>query len=183
LGVHPEVITVNKEAGEWTRLQVSALNPAANLRLAVAQIQHPEPGRTTFQLNVALPVRFQFERQLWKAGVRLYSGSVKGRLDLAATLQVESTAQLQMGSLLPALTFRVRVTAAQVSYDHFVLEHVAGFGGTPAAEVGKLVQKAVHQLAPSVERDLLAKANGALCKAADTKEVRVGLDGLRRSKK
>jgi hypothetical protein len=183
LDAHPEVIRVDKEDGEWTKFQAFALNPAQDLRLTLTNLQYPEEGKMTFDLGVSLPVRFLFERQIWKAGVKLYSGSVKGRLQLALTMHCESTASLEKTKLLPVFVFRLRATAAQVAYDQFVLEHVAGFGGDAAEVVGKLVRKAIRQWKPSIERELLAKANAALCKAADTREIRIGLDGLKRSKK
>ena len=180
---HPEIVHVDKEDGEWTKFQAFALNPARDLALTLTNLQYPAEGKMTFDLGVSLPVRFLFERQIWKAGVKLYSGSVKGRLRLALTMHCEAVATLEKGKLLPVLVFRMRATATQVAYDQFVLEHVAGFGGEAAEAVGKLVRRAIHQWKPSIERDLLAKANAALCKAADTREIRVGLDGLKRSKK
>jgi hypothetical protein len=180
--VFPEVIQTEKEDGEWTKFQAFAVNPGQNLRLTLTNVQHPEDGKMTFGLQISMPVRFVFERQIWKAGVRLYSGSAQGRLQLALALQCESTASWQKGALLPVFVFRLRVTAAQVACNQLVLEHVAGFGGAAAEVVGKLAQKALQQWRPSLERDLLSKANTAICKAADAKEVRIGLDGLKRSK-
>ena len=43
---------------------------------------------------------------------------------------------------------------------------------------GELVLETVKQARPDLERDLLNKANAAIVKAADTKEVRVSLDAL-----
>jgi hypothetical protein len=180
---HPKVLRVEKEEGEWTKFQAFALNTTKDLRLNLTNLQLPGEGKTTFDLEFSLPVRFLFERQIWKSGVRLYSGSAKGRLRLALTMHCEVTAGLEKGKLLPDLVFRLRATGAQVAYDQFVLEHIAGFGGEVAKDVGKLVRKAIHQWKPSIERELLAKANAALCKAADSREIRVGLDGLRRSTK
>jgi hypothetical protein len=180
---HAEVLRGDKEEGEWTRFQAFALNPARDLQLTLTDLRFPEQGKMTFDLNMSLPVRFLFERQIRKAGVKLYKGTVKARLRLALTMHCEANAGLEKGSLLPTLVFRLRATAAQVAYDQFVLEHIAGFGGEAAREVGKLVRKAIHQWKPSIERELLARANAALCKAADTGEIRLGLDGLTRSKK
>jgi hypothetical protein len=41
----------------------------------------------------------------------------------------------------------------------------------------------MKQWHPHVERDLLAKANAAIVKAADTREVRLSLGNLLKSKK
>jgi hypothetical protein len=45
------------------------------------------------------------------------------------------------------------------------------------------VMKLVKQVKPSLERRLLDKANAAIIKAGDSKEVRIGLGGVSREKK
>jgi hypothetical protein len=72
---------------------------------------------------------------------------------------------------------------AQVSYDNLVVEHIAGIGGEAAKLIGDGLKGGLHQWRPSLEKELLAKADAAIVKAADTKEVRVSLSQLFSGKK
>jgi hypothetical protein len=70
------------------------------------------------------------------------------------------------------------VLQADLNYDHLVVEHMAGVGGDAAKVLGEAVYATVRGLRPSLERNLLAKANAAIVKAGDTREVRVSLLSL-----
>ena len=59
-----------------------------------------------------------------------------------------------------------------------MVEHTAGIGGDAAKALGEAVVHTVKQVKPQLERDLLAKANAAIVKAGDTKEIRVALGKL-----
>ena len=59
-----------------------------------------------------------------------------------------------------------------------MIEHTAGVGGDAAKILGELLIDAIKQAKPELERDLLNKANAAIVKAADTKEVRLSLDSF-----
>jgi hypothetical protein len=65
-----------------------------------------------------------------------------------------------------------------VFYTGLVCEHTLGVGGDAARLIGEAVHDLLTAVKPSVERDILAKANAAVVKAADTKEVRVAFDRL-----
>jgi hypothetical protein len=73
---------------------------------------------------------------------------------------------------------RLRVTEAQLFYEKLVVEHTAGVGGDAARILGDAVIDTVRRVKPDLERDLVAKANAAVVKAADTREVRLSLDSL-----
>ena len=53
----------------------------------------------------------------------------------------------------------------------------------PPEIIGELGQTLIKQWKPSIERDLLAKANAAILKAGEQKEVRVSLSKLLKSAK
>ena len=72
----------------------------------------------------------------------------------------------------------MKVNEAQLFYENLVIEHTAGLGGDAAKILGELAVDTVKKARPELERDLLNKANAAIVKAADTKEVRVSLDSL-----
>ena len=82
------------------------------------------------------------------------------------------------GSFIPDFVFRLKVNEAQLFYENLVIEHTAGLGGDAARILGEFAVETVKKAKPELERDLLNKANAAIVKAADTKEVRVSLDFL-----
>jgi hypothetical protein len=84
--------------------------------------------------------------------------------------------------LLPAAVVRLRVVQANTSYDRLVVEHINGIGGEAAELIGDALHGGLNRWHPSLERDLLAKANAAIEKSADTKEVRVSLEALLKKK-
>jgi hypothetical protein len=166
--------------GHWQRVKVEAIDPAKSLVLAINGLATPEPGKTTFDAYLGLDTRLTYEQQVWKAGRRLYGGSTRARCRAALKLSCELTSRLEAkpGAVLPDAVVRVRVVHAGLNYTDLVVEHTAGLDGEAARKVGELVHKFLGQMKPNLERDLLAKANAAIVKAADTKEVRVALDQL-----
>src|SRR5262245_43890871 len=87
--------------GHWRRVTVTADNPAHTLLLSVSNVQ-TQPGRTTFDAYLVGPVDVKFEQQIWKGGLRLYSGETRARLRAKLALKCESTARTEpTGGLLP----------------------------------------------------------------------------------
>jgi hypothetical protein len=94
------------------------------------------------------------------------------------TLRCEATGRLETKDFLPEAVVRLRVVGSELGYDNFVVEHIAGLGGEAAKLLGEAAHSSLQQWRPSLERNLLARANAAIVKAGDTKEVRVGLASL-----
>jgi hypothetical protein len=178
LKVHPEAVERPENDGRWWKVRVDAVNHRDSLVLDLREVARPEEGRMTFTAFVALDTQVVFDRQTWDAGKRLYSGSVRARLRLRLTLHCEATGRLETKDLLPEAVVRLRVVQAELVYDHFVVEHIAGVGGELAKLLGEAAHATLKQLRPSLERDLLARAGAAIVKAGDTKEVRVGVAAL-----
>jgi hypothetical protein len=76
--------------------------------------------------------------------------------------------------------FRLHAVRSDLTYSHLVVEHILGVGGDLAKLLGEAIQHGIHRWRPSLERNLLNKANAAIEKAADTKEIRIGLGSLLR---
>jgi hypothetical protein len=151
----------------------------AGLVFELRNLQHPQPDRTTFEILLGLDAHVEYEQQKWKAGVRLYSGSARARLRLNLTMNCELVQRLQwQAKLAPDVVVRLRMTQANLTYSNLVVEHLAGVGGEAAKLLGEAIQRGIHHWHPSVERNLLTKANAALEKAADRKEVRIGLGSV-----
>ena len=71
----------------------------------------------------------------------------------------------------------LRVLDARLTYDDLIVEHTRSRRELAEA-LGDGILSMVKQLRPSLERDMLEKANRAIVKAGDTKEVKLGLGKL-----
>jgi hypothetical protein len=178
LDVYREVREVPKNDGHWWKVRVTAPNLADTLVVDLRDVQQPEPGRLTFTTFVSFDAHVDYDRQNWRHGHRLYAGSVRARLRLKLTMHCEATGRLEGNGFLPEAVVRLRVVQSEAGYDNFVVEHVPGIGGEMAKVLGDAARSGMQQWHPSLERNLLARANEAVVKAGDTKEVRVGLAAL-----
>ncbi|HZV05194.1 MAG TPA: hypothetical protein VE999_08945 [Gemmataceae bacterium] len=177
--VHPERIEVMKNDGRWWKVRVTADRLPDTLVFDLRDARVLEPGRMTFTAFVSFDTHVEYDKQTWHGGRRTYSGSTRARLRVKLTLHCEATARLDgSGGLLPDAVFRLRVLQAESDYDNFVVEHIAGLGGEAAKLLGDAARGSIKQWRPSMERELLAKANAAIVKAGDTKEVHVSLSKL-----
>lgn len=180
----PEVMKDVKNDGHWERVTVEAVEPAKTLKLTVSNVR-TEAGKTLFDAVVHTDVKLKYEQQQWAMGKRMYAGETRAKCSTGVTMTVEVTSRTEPtpGSLLPTLVLRVRVTEAKLSYWDLECEHTLGMDGPAAKALGKAVHEVLKKMKPDVEKDLLAKANAAVVKAADTKEVKVELGKLLGGKK
>jgi hypothetical protein len=172
-----------KNDGRWKHIKVNVVTPADTLVFDIRNLQNAEPGRITFSVVLSFDAHGEYDIQVWELGLRVRSSSIRARCRIHAALQCEATMRLEAGAaLLPDAVFRLRVVRSDLRYDNFVTEHIAGVGGDLADILGDTVRNGMKKWHPSLERDLLAKANASIEKAADTKEVRVGLVDLLKKK-
>jgi hypothetical protein len=168
-----------KNDGVWRKIAVEAFNPEKYLTVAVKNVQQPEKGKFTFDMVVTLQARIMFEQQMWSRGTRLYSGETRARCRPILALKCESTSRVeQTGGLIPDVVFRMRVLDAKLNYDEFRVDHTAGVGGEMAKILGDAVHDTIKLWMPSLEKDMKEKAQQAIVKAGDTKEVKLGLSRL-----
>jgi hypothetical protein len=177
--LRPDLTYKDKNDGTWRHVRVGADNLADTLIFDIRHVRNPQPGRLTFDVYVSFDAHVDFDQEKWDAGVRLYSGSARARLRVKLLLGCEAVTRLEpSGGLLPDATIRLRVTRADLRYDNLVVEHVAGVGGEAAKVLGDAVKGSLREWHPALERDLLTRANAAIVKAGDTKEVRLSLANL-----
>jgi len=180
---HPEVQYTLRNDGTWRKVRLTTDDPARSLQVTLSALQWGKSDSLTFTLAAWMDVGVNFEQQKWEAGVRLYAASARARVRVKLTMRCEAALRLEMASaLLPDLVVRFRVVGSEVAYDHLVVEHLAGIGGTGARWLGELVRATIHELRPAVERNLLGRANAALQRAGDSREVRLGVGSLLPSK-
>jgi hypothetical protein len=178
LHVHREVVEELENDGRWWKVKVSAPNARDNLVVDLRDPQQPEDGRLLFTVFLALNTDVEYDRQTWHEGLRTYSGSVRARMRTKLTLRCEATTRWETRDFLPEAVVRLRVVESDMQYENLVVEHIAGVGGELAKVLGDAVHASVKHWRPSLERNLIARANAAIVKAADTKEVRLSLSGL-----
>jgi hypothetical protein len=168
-----------RDDGHWQKVTLTAIDPAKSLALNIRDVR-TAADKTLFDAAIGLDVRAVYENQMWGMGKRVYAGEthVRCRAVLDLRCELTSSTTFEPGALLPTVAIRVRATEARVGYSELVCEYTLGVSGKPAALLGKAAFEVMKKVAPQVERDLLAKANAAVLKTADTKEVRVEFDKL-----
>ena len=114
----------------------------------------------------------------WESGLKLFDAKARAKARVKVTLDCEAVSRIEAGALLPDLVVQLKVTKADLRYDNLKFEHIAGIGGDAAQLIGDLAHAALTQWRPSIERDALAKANAAVVKAGQHKEVRLSLAKL-----
>jgi hypothetical protein len=177
-GLKPRVVKAPRNDGVWRKVRLDTRNWPHSLKTRVYDFKQETPERMTFKLHLACEGQVEMEQQVWESGLRLYSGSMRARFQFHAWLECESTIRVDTSGFLPDFVVRLRVTKATVLYHEPVVEHIAGFGGTAAKITGELLHDVVHQVKPSLEEKLLERINQSIVRAADTKEIRLGLGKL-----
>jgi hypothetical protein len=182
-GIDADIVHDLKNDGLWQKLRVDAINPKESLILDLRNVVNKEPGKISFQVFAALDTHFEYHRQRWLSGVKLIDAKARARARVKITLDCEATARIENGLILPELVVQLSVTKADLRYDNLKFEHIAGIGGEAAETIGEIAHTAVTQWRPSVQRDLLEKANAAIIKAGENREVRLSLAKLFKTSK
>ena len=165
--------------GAWRKYQIAALNPEKTLLVEVNNVRQPESSRTTFDLMVGFDAQIDFQQQIWRRGLKIYSGSSMARCKVWAAVHCQVTAKVEPAKgWFPDLVVRVRVRSAELDYSGLDVVHVAGIGGDGAKLLGEALLETLKAIKPSLEKDLLDKASAALVKAGDSKEIRLSLNKL-----
>jgi hypothetical protein len=177
-GLRPEIKSTQRNDGHWQKVRLSPRNLAGTLDFRIAPPKRIDAERESFQVYLSFVAGIDYEHQLWESGVRLYSGSTRARMRVKLWMDVENTMRWDKKSFLPDLVVRLRATRAKLAYDDLVVEHTAGVGGSAAKLIGEAIEGLIHEFQPNLERRLLDKASAAIIRAADTREVRLGLGGI-----
>src|SRR5205085_10577946 len=122
-----------KNDGKWKKVRVTTQDLPRTLVVNITDLQAPDADRQTFKVFLAFQAGVEYEHQHWDLGVRLWSGSIRARVQLKIALECENVIRVEEGKgLLPDVVFRLRVTKADARYDNLVVEHIAGVGGSAA---------------------------------------------------
>jgi len=178
-GLRPEIVKTPRNDGHWQKIRVTPRNLGSTLDFRMTPARVIDSERQAFQVYLSFVATIDYEQQLWESGVRIYSGSTRARVRVKLWMDIENTVRLDTKKRpLPDLVIRLKATNAKLAYDDFVVEHTAGVGGTAAKWIGEFLEGALHEFQPNLERKLLDKAGAAIVRAADTREVRIGLGSV-----
>jgi hypothetical protein len=178
-GLRAEATRSPRNDGLWRKVRVIALNLPQSLVFDLRDVRQTPDQRLTFTVLLALDMHVDVEQQRWQAGVRLYSTRVEARLRAKLRLDCAVDVRLEAkGEGLPDAVFRLHVLRADANYDNLVVDHAAGVGGTTARLLGEAVRSGIRRFDPAVERGLLARADAAIVRAGENREVRVSLSKL-----
>jgi hypothetical protein len=185
LRVWSEAVQEFRNDGHWKRTTIRLPEPD-KVALAVTELTHPAPGTMLAMVAVvAERVDVRFEQQIWKNGLRLYSGETrahcKGGLLLKA--EVVSKSEVKKGSFFPEITLKLRVTDADLFHEKLVVDHTAGVDGDAAKAIGDVLLDVVKAIKPDIEKELRTKAEAAIVKAVGIREFKLALDKLLSGKK
>ena len=177
LRTHPEVVRKAKNDSTWKKIRLVP-RYLGDLEFRLSDLRQG-PEMMTFKAFLAFAAGVEYDHQVWQAGLRLYGGSMQARLRLRLAMDCENLIRLDTSkSLIPDMVFRLRATRADVGYDHLVVEHIGGIGGDAARLWGEAFRATLKHFRPDLEHDLLRRANDAIVRAADTKEVRLSFEKL-----
>jgi len=182
-GLRPEIVKTPRNDGHWQKLRLSPRNLAGTLDFRMTPARTIDSERQTFQVYLSFVTTIDYEHQLWESGVRLYSGSTRARVRVKLWMDIENTVRLEAKkSIVPDLVFRLKATNAKLAYEDLVVEHTAGVGGTAAKLIGQMIEDTIREVQPDLERKMLEKAGAAIVRAADTREIRIGLGSVLKGK-
>lgn len=170
--------------GVWRRITLRIPNPN-QLALAVTELSRTESGQLHITVaHVVERIDFRIEYQVWRNGLRLYSGETRGHCKAGLLLRGEVVTQttFKKGSLLPEVKLSLKATGAELFYENLEVDHTAGVGGDLAEILGETLIRLAKAIQPDLEKELLDRANAAIVKAAGTRELHVALDQLIQSK-
>ncbi|MCG8652879.1 MAG: hypothetical protein MI861_23770 [Pirellulales bacterium] len=161
--------------GRWLKYEVT-LPPAAASNAALAEIrnvqsvQDEKTGQPRWQIQstVVAPMTFTARIQRWNLGVRLYSMTVTGRLQVRLNSTASVAFVADYTEVPPAFVIDPRIDQAHLVMEHFEVDRISHIGGDFAEEWGELLEDVIGErfLQKQNER-LVAKLNKSIDKERD----------------
>lgn len=159
--------------GRWFRYEVFpkklASEPGAplNVQMTVHRVRKDE-DRWTIHSTVVADANFTTQWQRWNLGLKLFSVSTRGRLQvrLDTTLSVGMTADFS--GTTPAFVLDPKIVQANLVLQKFDLDRVSHVGGEVAEEIGVVVERNLKRFWLDKLNDKLAgKLNRSIAKHRD----------------
>ena len=180
--LRPKVMKGERNHGKWRKIKVMTDHMPESLIVQVKNLERVDGETTRFDLYVSFDGRAEVRQQKWDRGSKWYDMQVRARFKLHLKMTCELSARWEAAKFPPELVVRMKASNTDFRYDHVKVEHVAGIGGEAAEWIGEAVMETMKVVKPSLEKDLLAKANAAVEKAGSLKEFRIGVEGVKKKR-
>ncbi|MCS7021638.1 MAG: hypothetical protein NZ703_04595 [Gemmataceae bacterium] len=167
-----------RNEGLWRRLTLR-VPQRDRLQVGVQNISFPRRGCVEGTvLTVAENVALQLEQQHWCNGLRLYACDIRAHCKAGLTLQaaVSSRQERPLGALLPTYVLKVHVHEARLDYADLKVDHILGLDGKAAQVVGDTIRELIRRFKPDFENQLRRRAEAAVIRATDNRELYLTLD-------
>ena len=180
----PKAMKDTRNDGHWKKVTITADKPEDSLKLKIKDVR-ADGNKTLFDVYLGLDVKVLYEQQMWAFGKRMYAGETRAKCRADLTLTVELTDKLEYKPMatLPDYILKPSVTKADLTYRDLEVEHTLGLGGDAAKVLGKGFVEILKVVKPNMEKDMLDKANKAIVKAAENKEIRIEFESLLKARK
>ncbi len=158
------------EHGRWIRYEVSLPAPeAGNAALVVIHAvestidAQTEQQRWRIDSSIVVPAKFTARIQRWNLGVRLFSVTVQGELQLRLSSSATMGFFADYSEVPPALVIDPRVDQAQLVLERFEVERVSHIGGDVAEQWGDMMEELLlERLVRKQNDELVAKLNRSI---------------------
>jgi hypothetical protein len=181
LKLRPVATKELKNDGHWVHFTLDVPDAAHKLFLEISEVTSPQPGTLRFKAALrSKDVHLVIQQQMWKHGVRLLSNETRATCTAAVHLECDVTTRLETkpGHWIPETVVTAKVNKADIYHQNLMVEHTLGVGGDAARLIGEATLKLIQTVKPSLEKDTIAKAEAAIVKAGQSKDVRLSLESL-----
>lgn len=169
------------EQGRWVRYEVAlppvdAADPAAITIHSVEPVVDEATGDERWKIDssVVAPMTFTAQVQRWNLGVKLFSVTVTGRMQVRMRSAMTVGLYPDYTEVPPALEIDPKVDEAHLFLDRFEVDRISRVGGDVAEGWGEVVQEVlVERLFKKQNERLVAKLNQSIDKERD--ELRFSL--------
>ena len=169
------------EQGRWVRYEVAlpavnADSPAAITIHSVEPVTDEATGEERWKIvsSVVAPMTFTAQVQRWNLGVKLFSVTVTGHMQVRLRSAMTVGLYPDYSEVPPALQIDPKVEEAHLFLDRFEVDRVSRVGGDVAEGWGEVVQEVlVERLFRKQNENIVAKLNQSIDKERD--ELRFSL--------
>ena len=169
------------EQGRWIKYEVTIPNATAANTASVAihdVTPYIDPGsgdqRWKIYSSTVAPMKFTARIQRWNLGVRLFSMTITGDLQVRMISTMSVGFITDYSEIPPAMVIDPRVDQAQLILERFEVDRISGIGGDVAEQWGELIQEVLVERFVKKQSDrLVGKLNRSIEKERD--ELRISM--------
>lgn len=169
------------EHGRWIRYEVAlpavtAANPLAATIHQVQPLTNDESGDPRWKItsSIIAPMRFTAQVQRWNRGVKLFSVTVTGQMQVRMRSSLSVGFYVDHSEAPPALVVDPRMHEAHLFLDRFEVDRISNIGGDVAEGWGEVIQEVlVERLIKKQNERLVAQLNQSIDKERDDLRISI----------